>query len=89
MGSDTLTEIVVRVTPRASSNRVETGEDGVTKVYVTVPPESGKANECVIELLAEMLNVPKSCCAIKRGHKSRIKTIVVCSPTGTKGRTKK
>ncbi|MDR1597611.1 MAG: DUF167 domain-containing protein [Holosporales bacterium] len=70
-------EIVVRVTPRASSNRIDSGPDGVLRVYVTVPPESGKANECVIKLLAEKFGVPKSSCHIKRGHKSRTKTVTI------------
>ncbi len=48
--------IIVRVTPKASSNRIKIEEmsDGSTRyrVYVTVAAEDGKANEAVLKLLA-------------------------------------
>lgn len=42
---------------------------------VTVPPEGGKANKAVVELLAKVLKVPKRSVNIVRGETSRIKTV--------------
>lgn len=71
----------VRVTPKAKSKRVkkEIAEDGSVyyKVYVTVVPEDGKANQAVIELLAEALDLPKSSLKITHGLTSRDKTIQI------------
>jgi uncharacterized protein YggU (UPF0235/DUF167 family) len=70
--------IAVRVTPRAASARVEI-EDGPhgrrARVWVTVPPEDGKANAAVLALLAKALGVPKSALSVAQGAASRDKTI--------------
>lgn len=65
-------EIAVRVTPRASRNAVVV-EDGAIRVYVTVVPESGKANEAVRKLLAKELGVAKSRLVLVRGQTARDK----------------
>jgi len=46
-------------------------------VKVTVPPEGGKANEAVVELLAKTLKVPKSSISIVSGQNSRLKRLYV------------
>ncbi len=75
---DTLT---VRVTPKASSNRIklENMQDGSTRlrVYVTVAAENGKANEAVLKLLAKALGLPKSNLTIIRGELSHDKLIKI------------
>ena len=68
-------EIEVKVQPKASRNRIEKVEEGRLKVKVTVPPEGGKANRAVVELLAKALKVPKRSVEIVRGETSRIKTV--------------
>ena len=65
-------EIAVRVTPKASRNRV-VAEEGGLRVYVTVVPEDGKANKAVIRLLAKALGVPKSSLVLIRGATARDK----------------
>ena len=71
--------LLIKVTPNAKSERIkkEIGADGAVlyKVYVTVVPEDGKANEAVLKLLAKALGVAKSNLTIVRGHTSRLKTI--------------
>ena len=53
--------IAVRVTPRASRNKiVEMMADGTIKIHIAAPPVDGEANEALIRFLAEVLNVPKS-----------------------------
>lgn len=71
----------MRVTPNARSERLAIeaeSDDGVKlKVWVTVPPEDGKANKAVIKLLAKALGLPKSALDVERGETSRIKVIRV------------
>jgi len=50
-------------------------EEGRLKIRVTVPPEGGKANRAVVELLSKTLKVPKSSIQITRGETGRIKTV--------------
>jgi len=65
-------EIAVRVTPKASRNRI-TCEGGEIRVYVTTVPEGGKATKEVAKLLARALGVPKSRLILSRGVTSRDK----------------
>lgn len=75
-------ELDIRVQPRASRNAIEIdGERPDVKpgakimVRVTAAPESGKANDAVVALLAKRLRVPRRSIRIVRGHKSRNKRI--------------
>jgi uncharacterized protein YggU (UPF0235/DUF167 family) len=77
------TEFDVKVTPKASSNRVklEVNEVGVyyIRAYVTVVPEKGKANQAVIKLLSKQLKIPKSYLKLLRGESNPNKRFkVVC-----------
>ncbi len=65
-------DIAVRVTPKASRNRIVLDGDDL-RVYVTTVPESGKATKDVIKLLARALGVPKSSLELARGATSRNK----------------
>lgn len=66
-------EISVRVTPRASRARLEAAPDGGLRVYVTQPPEDGKANDAVRRLLAKHFGVAQGRLALVRGAKHREK----------------
>ena len=69
----------VRVTPRGGRNcilRYEP-EDSAIKLKVSAPPDEGKANQAVIQLLADTLKLPKSRISIIRGDKSREKQVKV------------
>ena len=67
-------ELDIRVQPRASRNAIGVDGERIT-VRVTAAPESGKANDAVVSLLAKRLGVPKRSVQIVRGHKSRDKRI--------------
>jgi len=71
------TEIALRVTPKASRNRIVM-EEGQIRVYVTTVPEGGKANAAVVKLLAKALGVPKSRLELIRGQTARDKVFRVC-----------
>ena len=51
--------------------------DGKLVVAVTAPPEDGRANEAVAEVLGESLGVRTGDVAIVRGQRSRTKLIEV------------
>jgi len=67
----------IRVTPKASSNRIKIEDDGTIRVYVTTAPEDGKANKKVIELLSKELKIAKSRFTIVKGQKSKDKVITI------------
>jgi uncharacterized protein (TIGR00251 family) len=70
--------IAIRVTPRASQNKiVEVLEDGTVKVHLAAPPVDGEANERLIVFLAEVLSIPKSRLEIVAGASGRDKLISV------------
>lgn len=72
----------VRVTPKASRNRIDglvtTAEgDAVVKATVTAVPEAGKANAALIRLLAKAWRVPRSSMSVTGGTTSRLKTVTI------------
>jgi hypothetical protein len=71
--------LMVRVTPKAASERVriERRADGGTlvRVDVTAAPERGKANAAVIGLLAKALGRPHSSLSVAQGEMARDKVI--------------
>ena len=72
--SQTVT-LSIRVTPRAKRNTVTKMKDGSVKVYVTAPPEDGRANEAVVETIAEWLGVKRRQVTIVSGATSRNKLV--------------
>jgi uncharacterized protein (TIGR00251 family) len=69
--------IKIKVHPRAKIKKVTVGEDGSFTLHVHSPPIDDKANEEVIDTLAQFLKLPKSKISIKRGFKSSHKIIQV------------
>ncbi len=67
----------LRVSPGAPRSEVVGRHGDAWKVRVGAPPESGKANEALIELLAATLGVAKNAIEIAAGRASRDKTVVV------------
>ncbi|HUG07151.1 MAG TPA: DUF167 domain-containing protein [Candidatus Limnocylindria bacterium] len=67
----------IRVTPRASSTAVAGERNGALLVRVTAPPLEGRANDAVVELLAETLGVPRSAIRVERGAAARTKRVSV------------
>jgi uncharacterized protein len=66
----------VRVSPRASRNRIEqTGNN--LKVYLTKPATEGEANAQLIDLLSRHFKIKKYQIQIKSGLKSRDKRVQI------------
>jgi len=67
----------VLVQPRASRDEIIGPHDRFLKVRLTAPPVEGAANKTLLRLLSKRIKIPVRNLTIKKGHKSRQKTIVI------------
>lgn len=66
----------IKVIPNAKRNKI-VEEPGHLKVYLTALAVEGKANQALIEFLAEHFKTKKNKISIIRGEKSREKIVEV------------
>lgn len=71
------TLVEVKVQAGARRNEVRRENDRPLKIRVTQAPEKGKANQAVLELLAEVLGVRQSQVELISGHTSPQKRILI------------
>jgi len=70
--------LAIRVTPRASRNEIgEILSDGTVRIRLTAPPVEGKANQALIDFLADILEVPVSQIDIVAGITGRDKLVSI------------
>lgn len=74
------TRLSVRLTPNGGRDRIdEAARDGdgmiTLRARVSVPPEDGKANKALIQLLGKALKVPKSSIGFVSGETARQKIL--------------
>ncbi len=69
--------IKVKVSAGAKTEKIEEMEDGSFKIRVQAPPEKGKANERVAELLAEHFQISKSKIFLVSGQTHREKVFLI------------
>lgn len=70
--------IKVKAIPRAKKNQISGFmEDGSLKVHLKAPPVDGKANQALIKLLADSLNVSQSAISIISGLNGRKKIVKI------------
>lgn len=67
----------LKVVPGARATGVE-WMGALLKVKVTAAPEKGRANDAVIELLAQRLGLNSNAFNLVSGHTSPLKTLEVC-----------
>ena len=67
----------MKVKPSAKKEGISVSTNEMLEVAVSAPPEKGKANERLIELLAEHFGVAKSRIKIVSEHTSRSKVVEV------------
>ena len=67
----------VRVQPRASRSEIVGEYGGALRVRLSAPPVDGAANEALVELLADVLRVPRRAVRVVSGHSARGKTVEV------------
>lgn len=68
---------LVRVQPRASRNEIAGEMCGALKVRTCAPAVEDRANEALIEFLAQLLKTPRSAVRILSGDRSRTKRLEV------------
>jgi uncharacterized protein (TIGR00251 family) len=71
------TILPIRAQPGASRNAVRGEQAGALKVSVTQVAEKGKANQAILEMLAEFLGMPKSRLELLSGSTGRQKRVLV------------
>ena len=67
----------VKVVPGSSRNEIVGWLGEALKIKVTAPPERGKANEAVVELLAAALGIATDDVIVVSGHSSPAKVVAV------------
>lgn len=67
--------LAVRVRPGARKNDVAGLHAGAVKISLTAPPVDGRANEALIEFVAELVGLPRARIAILTGASSRMKLL--------------
>jgi uncharacterized protein (TIGR00251 family) len=67
----------VRVQPRASKDEIVGEIAGAIKIRLQAPALEGRANDALIEFLAQLLKTPKGAVRILSGERSRIKRLEI------------
>ena len=70
-------KIFIKVYPSSKEEKVVKKDDGSFNVRVKAPPQEGKANKAVINVLAKYFGVSKNSIMIKAGHSSKNKIIEI------------
>jgi uncharacterized protein len=72
-----LTQLAVRLQPRAKRDEIVGDRGGRLLVRVTAPPVDGKANDALCRLIAKQAGVAPSRVRVTRGHTARDKAVEV------------
>ncbi|PYU40361.1 MAG: YggU family protein [Acidobacteria bacterium] len=67
----------VRVQPRASKDEIAGEMGGALKVRLRAPAVEDRANEALVEFLAQLLKTPRSAVRILGGERSRTKRLEI------------
>ncbi len=67
----------VRAQPGARRAGVQGEQNGALKVAVTAPPEDGRANQALLEVLREVLKLKRSQVELLSGQTSRDKRFLI------------
>ena len=69
------TRLRLRVSPGSRRSEIVGRYGDGWKVRVAAPPEDGRANDAVVELLSEQLEIPRRSISIVSGHTAREKVV--------------
>ncbi|HEX4536193.1 MAG TPA: DUF167 domain-containing protein [Candidatus Acidoferrum sp.] len=67
----------VRVQPRARKDEIAGEIAGAIKIRLQAPALEGRANDALIEFLAQLLKTPKGAVRILTGERSRVKRLEI------------
>jgi len=70
-----MARIRLRVSPGSRKTELAGRHGDGWKVRVSPPPEDGRANDAVLELLAERVGLPRRALSIVSGHQARDKVV--------------
>lgn len=73
----TVRVIQVKVKPNAKTSGLVLQEDGTWKASLKSPPVDGKANEELVQLIAQQFRCPKHAVVIQTGAGSRLKRVKI------------
>ena len=71
----------VRAQPGARREAIVGEQSGSLKIAVTAPADRGRANQSIVEVLADSLGVSKSSITLLGGHTSRQKRFLIAGLT--------
>ncbi len=69
--------ITVKARPRSRERSIKELGPDTYEIRTTEPPDKGKANEDIVDILAEHLDVPKSSIELLRGATASMKTFKI------------
>jgi len=69
---------LVKVQPRARRNEITGVVGDALKLSLTAPPVEGRANDAVVEFLADFFDIPRSSVTITSGKTNRLKAMCIC-----------
>jgi uncharacterized protein (TIGR00251 family) len=72
-----MTELAIRLQPRARRDEVVGERAGAVVIRLTAPPVDGKANAALCAFVARAAGVPRSRVSVVRGQTSRDKVVRV------------
>jgi uncharacterized protein len=67
----------VRAQPGARKAKVSGEHNGALKIAVTAPPQDGRANEALVELVADLFQLKRAQVELLSGHTSRDKRVLI------------
>ncbi len=70
-------QLVVKIIPNASLNKICGFYNHMLKIQLQGLPEKGRLNQVLIEFLAESMNLPKAAFEIKTGLTSPVKRVEI------------
>lgn len=76
------TRVLLRVSPGARRTELVGRHGEGWKVRVAAPPEGGRANDAVLDLLARELSLPRRSLSIVSGHTAREKVVQMAGIDG-------
>ena len=78
--------IAVHVQPGAKKSAAAGLHGGALKLRIAAPPVEGKANDALVEFIADALGVPRRAVSVVKGASSREKKVLVADASADPAR---
>lgn len=77
MKSNSTYKFEVYISPNAHSDSIKIKEDGTLNIHVNAPPEKGKANDKLIDIISDWLKINKKQIHIVQGITNKKKLLEI------------